>query len=282
MAPIELSGKPICITGASSGIGRATAIACARAGMPVALAARRHDRIENLARQIAMNGGRAVAVRTDVALPEDCERLVEVTATMFGSVYAVFANAGVGLDAPMHTLSDRALRELFEVNFFGTMNTIRAALPHLLEAKAGHVLICSSAIGKVGVPFFGAYCATKGAQSLVGRAMRHELRPLGVHVSTVHPVLTATEFAEMATARAKEEGSTVRGRMKRRFVQPPERVAHAVVACLRQPRTEVWTSAPSRWAFGLMTAFPSLADVAMERFASGARGSDAPAPRPRE
>src|SRR5207237_1833907 len=100
--PMDLTGKPIAITGASSGIGRATAIACARAGMPVAVGARRADRLESLSAEIAAAGGRAIAVQMDVDKPEDCQRLIDRTIGAFGSIYAVFANAGFGLHKPIH------------------------------------------------------------------------------------------------------------------------------------------------------------------------------------
>src|SRR6187549_2932574 len=106
MARIELRGKPIAITGASSGIGRATAIACARAGMPVAAAARREDRLEGLVEEINRAGGRAIAVRTDVTDAGDCERLIAGTVEAFGSVYAVYANTGYGMEKAVHLMSD--------------------------------------------------------------------------------------------------------------------------------------------------------------------------------
>src|SRR5882724_761167 len=125
---IDLTGKPIAITGASSGIGRATAIACAAAGMPVALGARRVEKLESAVREITAAGGRAIAVPTDVDKPEDCRRLVDRTVAEFGSIYAVFANAGYGFEKAMADTTDAELRAIFETNFFGTMNTIRPAM----------------------------------------------------------------------------------------------------------------------------------------------------------
>src|SRR5262249_55651912 len=128
MGRIDLTGKPIAITGASSGIGLATALACARAGMPVALAARREDRLSAAVEKIRATGGKAIAVRTDVDKPEDCRALVERTVSEFGSIYAIFANAGYGAFMPIATTPDEDLRAIFETNFWGTLNTIRPAL----------------------------------------------------------------------------------------------------------------------------------------------------------
>lgn len=261
MAKHDLTGKPIAITGASSGIGRATALACARVGMPVALGARRLDRLEGVAEEIRGAGGKAIARATDVNDPASCRALIEATVSEFGSIYAVFANAGYGFEGAMHELDDGELRGIFETNFWGTINTCRPALEHFMKAGRGHVLICSSCIAKIGIPYYGPYCATKAAQNLIGRAMRHELAPLGVHVSTVHPVGTRTEFFDVSSQRTRGPSALDQG--SGRFMQPPERVANAIVACLRRPKTEVWTSWTTRWAFGLMNAFPRIADVVL-------------------
>jgi NAD(P)-dependent dehydrogenase (short-subunit alcohol dehydrogenase family) len=260
-----LQGRPIAITGASSGIGLSTALACARAGMPVALGARRIDRLNTLAAEITAAGGRAIAVEVDVTKPDDCRRLIDRTVEAFGSIYAVFANAGYGFEAPVHEVSDEQLRAIFETNFFGTLNTIRPALERMLPAKSGHILICSSCIAKIGIPFLGPYCATKGAQNLIGRAMRHELAPLGIYVSTVHPVGTRTEFFNKPGAFGPD---AMPSRAPDAFMQSPERVANAIVRCLRRrpPPAEVWTSLPARLGFATLNAFPGAADFVFRRF----------------
>ncbi len=263
MSAISLKDKPIAITGAGSGIGRATAIACASAGMPVALAGRRVSNLNETKDQIESLGGRAIVVETDVTQPAHCQALIDATRSAFGSVYAVYANAGYGFEKPVHETSEAELRDIFETNFFGCMNTIRPALPEMIKAGEGHVLMCSSCIAKIGIPYYGAYCATKGAQSLIARPMRHELKPLGVHVTCVHPVLTATEFASVASEHTG--GSRIADDMPRFIVQSPQRVAKATLAALRRPRTEVWTSPISRWSFALLTAMPRLADFSLGR-----------------
>lgn len=261
--PRDLTGLPIAITGAGSGIGRATALACAEAGMPVALAGRREQPLLEAADAIRDAGGRAIAVPTDVADPEQCERLIARTVEAFGAIFAVFANAGYGIRGPVHELTDAAIRDIFETNFWGSLNTVRPALRHMLAARRGHVLFCSSCLSKLGAPFTAPYSATKAAQDHFGRAMRHELAGSGVHVSTVHPIGTETEFAQ--TAADRSGGARRSLPAPRLFTQPPERVARAVVACLRRPRGEVWTSVPVRLAFGAAVAFPGLADRLLAR-----------------
>jgi NAD(P)-dependent dehydrogenase (short-subunit alcohol dehydrogenase family) len=269
MARIELTGKPIAITGASSGIGLATAYACAAAGMPVALGARREGRLEEAVAKIRAAGGRAIAVRLDVDKAEDCRGLVERTVAEFGSIYSVFANAGYGAHTPIADTPEGDLRAIFETNLWGTLNTIRPALEEMRRKPAGpdrgHILICSSCLSKFALPYSAAYSATKAAQDHFGRSLRVELEPTGIHVSTVHPVGTRTELFDTAEKRSRVRRSVQHG--PRLLMQPPERVANAVVACLRRPRGEVWTSLLTRWGFAAAVVAPGIRDwVAMRVF----------------
>lgn len=262
MAAIELRDRPIVITGASSGIGRATAIACAKVGMPVVLAARRLDRLEQARTQIAGDGGRAIAVACDVACREDCERTVRACRDAFGEPYAVFANAGFGYEAP--ALNDeQRLRHLLEVNFFGSLHIIRPAMAAMLERGQGHVLVCSSCLSKIGLPYYSAYSMSKAMQDHFARALRLELWGSGVHVSSVHPIGTRTEFFDELSR--KSEGRTLADGGSDRFMQPPERVARAIVRCLRKPRGEVWTSRAVRLALACSVACPGLTDALLAR-----------------
>jgi short-subunit dehydrogenase len=261
---IDLRGRPIAIAGASSGIGRATAIACARAGMPVVLGARRVEKLEAVAAEIRAGGGQATALAVDVIRPEDCRALVEATRERFGSVYAAFANAGYGIESPVRETSDQAFRDILETNFFGTLNLVRPALELMLAAGQGHILICSSCLSKVGVPFYGAYSASKACQDHIARALRAEVAGSGVRVSSVHPIGTRTEFFQEADRRSGGRSFAIH--TPERFMQRPERVARAIVACLRRPRGEVWTSTSTRLAFAAAVAFPAVADWAMRSF----------------
>jgi NAD(P)-dependent dehydrogenase (short-subunit alcohol dehydrogenase family) len=269
--PETLVGLPIVITGASSGIGRATALLCAKAGMPVALGARRRDRLDSLIQEISAAGdgrGRAVALLTNVDSPEDCRRLVDLAATEFGPVYAVFANAGYGLHKPTHQTTDAELRAIFETNFFGSMNIVRPALERMLAGAEGggtrgHIIFCSSCLSKVGTPLHGPYSATKACQDHIARAMRIELAPRGIAVSSVHPIGTRTEFFERAEANSRAVSDVLPGPPDL-FTQPPERIARAVVRALRRGRGgEIWTSTPARIAFALADLFPRTTDRIM-------------------
>jgi short-subunit dehydrogenase len=262
----SLVGRPIVITGASSGIGLASAFACARAGMPVTLMARRADRLDDIARTINDAGGRAVACPGAVESVDDCERAIASTVQAFGSVYAVFANAGYGLEKDALLMSDLEIRAMFEVNFFGSLNIIRPAMDHFRKAQAGHILMCSSCLSKLGVPRYGCYASTKACQDYFGRAMRHELEGTGIHVSTVHPIRTSTELFDQLAQRSGGGPllmeAPARGGL---FVQTPEHVARAVVRCLERPRGEVWTSGLTRLALALSVALPRITDAVLAR-----------------
>lgn len=267
MPPIDVRDRAIAITGASSGIGAATAVACAAAGMHVALAARREDRLLAIVDRIntlagrpgprGIPGGRAIAVACDVDKSDDSRRLVERTIEAFGGVYSVFANAGYGFESPVLEMTPERIEQIFRTNFYGSMHLVWSAAPHMLRAGAGHILLCSSCLSKLAVPMYAAYSATKAAQDHFGRALRLELSGTGVHCSTVHPVQTKTEFSDRT--RTESNGKAVMTGSGGTS-QSAETVAAAIVRCLRKPRGEVWTSVGTRLSFALATAWPSLAD----------------------
>lgn len=269
--PVELAGRVIAVTGASSGIGLATALACARAGMRVALLARRADRLADAVAAVSALGGHAVAYSGDVAEAGAAERFLAEAEGALGPMYAVFANAGYGFEKPFAETSDAEVRGIFEVNLFASLALARAAVPGMRARGAGHVLFCSSCLSKIGLPMYGAYCATKAGQDHFARAMRHELAGTGVCVSSVHPIGTRTEFFDRAADRSGGE-LRLMDRARQRFLQPAERVADAVVRCLRRPRGEVWTSASTRLALAASVAAPGLTDWALSRMARSRRG----------
>jgi NAD(P)-dependent dehydrogenase (short-subunit alcohol dehydrogenase family) len=270
----DLRDKPILITGASSGIGRATAIACARAGMRVVLAARRADKLHEVQDQIAQETKpagreRILIVPCDLSRQEECVRLMDVATARCGSLYAIFANAGYGLEKSVIDSTDDEIRAMFELNFWHGIHLFRAfvASKQPLQpttTSRGHFLFCSSCLSKIGVPLYSAYCASKMMQDAFARAARHELAPVGIHVSSVHPIGTRTELFD----KIQEHGGTLVMRTSERFMHPPERVAHAVVRRLRKSRRgwsglgggEVWTSTPMRIALGLGMMAPGLTD----------------------
>ena len=156
-----MRGKVAVVTGASSGIGEATARELAARGASVVLAARAVDRLEGLRREISASGGVALAVETDVSDRSSVEAMVRRAVGEFGSLDVLVNNAGLGLSGRISEVRAEDLRHVFEVNTVGPLNCIQAALPHMGEG--GRIVNVSSVVGKRAIPKVGAYCATKSA-----------------------------------------------------------------------------------------------------------------------
>ena len=249
----------VVITGASAGIGRALAEVLAARGAKLALAARRIDRVEELTRA---RGGNHLAVAADVAKEEDCQQLIEQTIARFGRIDTLVCNAGYGFLCPVAQVPREKMEQIFATNLLGTTDCIRFAMPHMLKHEVqagwrGQIMIVSSVVARRGLPFFGPYSATKAAQLSLGEAMRVELRPQRIAVTTVHPAGTDTEFGDVS---ASQSG----GKRPRHVKGEPRQSAHTVAVkiakAIERPRPEVWPMRPTRWALSLATFLPSVAD----------------------
>ena len=272
--PRVLTDQVIIITGASSGIGAATAIQCAKAGMDAVLNARRADRLKQVADTVRQCGRKAQIVVGDVTEAGMSQRMLDTAQDAFGRFDVVFANAGYGFERSVVQMGDQELRQIFDVNFFASFDLIREAAKRLItDLRPGHLLMCSSCLAKFTLPFFSAYSATKAAQNHFCRAMRLELARYNIEVSSVHPITTTTEFFEVSKQLSgqADNTSTVPDHASKMFVQTPERVARAIVRCLRKPRPEVWTSHIVRSVAGVMTAFPRFFDLVVRKQAKGRR-----------
>jgi short-subunit dehydrogenase len=252
------------ITGASSGIGAATAIEAAKRGMDVVVTARREDKLNDVAARVRALNRRAEIVIGDVTEPGMSGRLLDAAARAFGRFDFVFANAGYGNGKPVLETTERELREMFEVNFFSGVDLLRMAAERLIaQGRPGHLMMCSSCLSKFTVARSGPYCATKAAQNHICRAMRLELRPHRIEVASVHPIGTETEFSEASAKRRGDQPH--KGNTPGLFMQSSERVAKAVIRCLEHPRPEVWTSFTMRALAGFMLVWPRLGDAIVGR-----------------
>lgn len=190
----ELSGRVVAITGASSGIGEATALACAAAGAKVALAARRLERLEALAQRIAQEGGEALARETDVSEEEQARSFVEGARERFGRLDALVNNAGVMQLGPIDGAPTEEWRRMVAVNIFGVLYCTHAALPIMREQGEGHIVNVSSIGGKVVGTHSGVYSLTKFGLGAFTEALRKESLEDNIRVTTVVPGSTATEL----------------------------------------------------------------------------------------
>jgi len=199
---VTLAGKTAIVTGASSGIGAATARLLAGNGCNVALAARRKDRLDALAVEL---GEGALAVPTDITDPEAAAVLVARAVERFGAVDILVNNAGLGLYAPIAEGDPGDWRRMFDVNVLGTLYVTRAAARHMLEQGSGDIVFISSAAGRRVPHGHGAvYAATKHAITAIAEGLRMDLHDRGVRVTNVEPGLVRTEFPESSFVSADD------------------------------------------------------------------------------
>jgi len=194
MAELPLSGRVAAVTGASSGIGEATALALAQAGAAVALGARRVDRLEELAARIEAGGGQALAVECDVADEDSAHAFIAATVERFGRLDILVNNAGVMLLGPIEGADTDQWRRMIDVNVLGLLYCTQAALPHLRDSGSGHIVNVSSVAGRTASAFVGVYNATKWAVTGFSEALRQEAAMSKIRVTCVEPGMVETEL----------------------------------------------------------------------------------------
>lgn len=229
----SLAGTVIAITGASSGIGRATARELVRLGAKVAVTARRADRLNELENELGQDN--VVSVAGDVSLAQTNLDLVDAAVSRFGRLDSLVAAAGSGLYGGVLDNSDDELSEMVDANFIGTVWGVRAAVPRLREAGGGDIVIISSVAGIRGGANEAVYAGTKAAQLVFAGALDREVREQGIRVTSICPAAVKTEFA---IGHGRSDGDAWL-----EDVMMPEDVAAAVVTTLQQPRrlrTTVW------------------------------------------
>jgi len=224
----------VAITGATSGIGAATARALASEGARVVVGSRRIERLAALVSELGTS--ESAAVEMDVRNPEACRRLVDTAVNRFGRLDAIVVSAGIGAYGGIMDLTDEKLIEMMDTNIAGTIWPIRAAVPVFLQAGGGDIVIVASVAGLRGAGDEAVYAATKFAQVGLAGGLDRELREKGIRVSVIAPGGVATEFA-MGAGRTPDMPGLV-------DMLRPEDVADAIVTVLHQPktmRTLVWS-----------------------------------------
>jgi NADP-dependent 3-hydroxy acid dehydrogenase YdfG len=230
-----LSGKTALVTGASSGIGRAAALALAEAGAQVALVARRADRLRELAAQIEAGGGKALARATDVTDEPDATRAVEDTVAHFGGLDILVNAAGMTQTGKVENGNLADWRYVLELNFWASLYTSRAAIPALKAGGGGDIVNISSTAGRRAVgATFGPYAASKFALTAFNESLRAEVTQAGIRVSIIEPGATATEIHEHIKDDKVREFT--RQHIEKDGAMQPEDVADAIVFVVGLPR----------------------------------------------
>ena len=228
-----LADKVAVVTGASSGIGRATAQSLAKRGVRVVLGARRRDRLDELASEIQSTGGQALSFVTDVAQRQSCEDLIRYTIEQWGRIDILVNNAGL---MPLSFIKNLHVDEwdrMIDVNIKGVLYCTAAALPHMLTAKSGHIVNVSSVAGRIVFPAGSVYCATKHAVTAFSEGLRQELSTRkNIRVTCIEPGVVATELTSTITDESLQE--YVEGAKKMAALQSQD-IADAILYAVSSP-----------------------------------------------
>jgi len=276
-----IAGLRILITGASQGIGRALAETAARRGAKVLAAARSADLLDELARAARAGGGVLEPVVADVTDPAGRAAMVEAARRHFLGLDVLVNNAGIGATGHFVEATPERLRQIMEVNFFGTTETTRVCLPLLMQGKTPAIVNISSIAGKRAIPARSEYSASKFAVAGFSEALRAEMARFGIDVLVVNPGLTQTNFSKnMLEQKARLQLDHMRG-------MTSEAVAEATLKALARGRNEVTLTLKGKLVVWVSRFFPRLADFivarkvrALFRDEIAARQAGAAAPQP--
>jgi short-subunit dehydrogenase len=253
----KLENKVVLITGASSGFGEDAALIFAAEGCKVVLAARRIDRLQNLAAKIQDAGGEAIAVPVDIVDSLEVDNLVKTTIDLYGQIDILFNNAGIGrVEWFENHTPERDINTLIQVNLIALMQVTRAVLPHMLARGEGHIINMISVAGLMASPLITSYAASKFGARAFTDALRREVTPLGIKVSGIYPGPASTEFGSHVGKNAAYNSITSRVRVH----MTSKYVAGRVVDVAKHPRRSLIIP----WWFRIIFTFEALFPVVMD------------------
>ncbi len=254
MANRLFQDKIAIVTGASDGIGRATALAIANRGTHVALAGRRRDLLDQVAGEIRKLGREAIVVPTDVTIREQVENLVHSTVEHWGRVDILISNAGEYIRAPIESMTEAEIRRSLAINFYGGVYCILATLPHMQRQRSGHIVVVTSMDGKKGIPPDAPYVAAKYALTGFVEVVRQELHDSGIYISNVLPGRVDTKMID------KLQFSWISPKIS------PEQVALAIIKAIEKRKPEVILPPQAILFYYLNVLSPRLGDWLARRF----------------
>lgn len=227
----NIAGKVVVITGASSGLGEATARRLSAEGAIVVLGARRIERIQSLANELSSGGGKALALPTDVTQADQVKRLVDAAVQTYGRVDVMLNNAGLMPHSPLERLKIDDWNRTIDVNIKGVLYGIAAALPYMKQQKSGHIINVSSVAGHKVRPGSAVYAATKSAVLVISEGLRQEVKPYHIRTTVISPGAVATELPNSVT----EPDIAENVRKLYETAIPADSFARAVTFAMSQP-----------------------------------------------
>ncbi len=253
---MNLSGKVVVITGASTGIGKELAFEFARKGSTVVLGARDIKKLEENAELIKKSGGRALAIQVDVSRRFQVESLIHRTITEYGRLDVLVNNAGISPGkGTILDNTEEQVRATLDVNFMGGLYGVWAAAPHMEKAGGGQIIFVSSIIGKRGIPLNSAYCSSKFAVQGLTESIRPELALKNIHVLNVCPAGVDTPFYEHNDKTARRTF----------LLHPADKIAKRIVKACEQEKREALLTWDARLLHFLSFLAPGLMDKAIAR-----------------
>jgi len=252
---MRFAGKTAFVTGASAGIGRALALELAREGADVAVAARRLELLEKLARDIEGLGRKALPIRCDVTREDDVRAALAAAVSAFGGLDVVVANAGFGVVGPVEELTMDDFRRQFETNVYGVLHTVKPAIS-ALEKAHGRLALVGSVSGHVTVPGTGAYSMSKFAVRSLADALFHELRPKGIAVTLVSPGFIESDFRQVDNKGVHHPGAD--DPYPKWIVMPAETAARKIVRAIARGRREIVLTGHGKLAVFLQRHLPGV------------------------
>ncbi|MDB6089330.1 MAG: putative short-chain dehydrogenase/reductase precursor [Gammaproteobacteria bacterium] len=228
----NIAGKVVVITGASSGLGEATARLLCAQGASVVLGARRADRIQSLAHELSRNGGKALAVTTDVTHCEQVKKLVDAAVQSYGRIDVMINNAGLMPHSPLERLKIDDWNRTIDVNIKGVLYGIAAALPYMKQQKAGHIINVSSVAGHKVRPGSAVYSATKHAVLALSEGLRQEVKPYNIRTTVISPGAVESELPNSIT---EPDIADDIHKFYEELAIPADSFARAVIFAMSQP-----------------------------------------------
>lgn len=257
-----MSEKPvILVTGASSGIGAATARLFGQYGYRIVLAARRFHRLQALAQEIESQGGQALPIATDLSRQADCQHLAQIALEHFGQIDILFNDAGFGKIKWLEVIPPEEVQSQIQVNLVGLAWLTQAVLPHMIARRQGHIINMGSVAAFVATPTYSIYAASKFAVRGFSEALRREVGIHNIHVSLICPGAVDTEFRQVAGIQRATKVTTPKA-----LRLSADDVAKNVLKLALHPRRVLIIPWPMQWVVWINTILPGLLDWTSQKF----------------